>query len=176
MSGLLPKQLVISEIIFPVYRISKGQKLVIEGSRVFAQDKKEEKHLIVDLSYPGTTIGEKRIHSTIQGDDLYKLNKCIYSLANMIKGDSNVIYIDNRCNIFNYVKSVVSRLIYVKLSKVLCSNENGTYISVEGMRNLIRADRLPEIGENWVALASIGNGYLFMGYSPRAEEPSTVKI
>jgi hypothetical protein len=174
MSGSQFKQLKVNEITFPVYKLVG--KAYMSGSEIRVTDKRDRDTLVVNLSHPGLSIGEKRIHSLSIGEELYKLRRGVCSLSNMIKGNSNTLYIDSKCNLFNYVKSVTCPLRYYALQRVVDAADAGTTLFVEGMRTMILADRPPELGERWVIAASIGNGYLFMGYSYDKGEPSTVKI
>lgn len=91
--------------------------------------------IIDDKSIPGGTLGERRLHLSTRKVPLYRLNKAVYSVGDLLRLTSNTKpwVIDSSGILFKYKRKIRAPLTCHKITKVL-RNSKGTYIlELEGI-------------------------------------------
>jgi hypothetical protein len=123
------------ELSFPVYYL--GINLPQEDASGLVYIETGNKKLILDdPAQPYETLGLRRIALASKGQELYKLNKAIYYIKDLIKltNRRNSWFIDSQGRFFQYIKSTFVKLACYHISKVMQSDKGGSIILVDGYR------------------------------------------
>ena len=159
----------IKDIQFPVYKI--GVSKPIEDNGLLYYEYKDEdsgiitRYILDDKSIEQDTLAKRRLYLLAKGVKLRKLDTAIFFLGDFIKlADSVTWFVDSVGKLFQHKKSIMSKLIFKKINRVIPIPSGGAIIEVEGISTRFKVLFAPT-NEIYAGLLKIGRMYILYGLS-----------
>ena len=169
----------LSEIHFPVYRLSKDRPIK-DGSITFYRKAKynidtnkmfEYIKIIDDTEIEGDTLGRRRLQ--IPSNVKYIIKRSYKYIKDVIKqSDGGYWFIDNLGRVFQYKKSMKVPLVCREILEVHPGAHGmGSTIEVKGIVPRFKTMYIPTNKEKYVALLKMHSGYVLYGlYEEKFED------
>ena len=169
----------LSEIHFPVYRLSKEKPLLEDkvlyykntSYNIDTNETIERIRIIDDKDLPGDSLGRRRLQ--IPTEVKYRISRTYLYIKDVIKQASGGYwFIDNSGSIFQYKKSLKVPLICKDIVNVYPGhNGTGAVIEVKGLTSRFKTLYIPKENEKYAALLKMHGGYILYGlYEEKFED------
>lgn len=132
----------LEEIHWPVFLLKNEPPITVDGISMYGfvdydaeGDRYVSKYIIIDdKSIQGDTLGIRRLKLKLQNVPLYRINKAIYSVGDLIRlASTRPWIIDSKGTIFKYEKKVTAPLTCHKIQKILRSDKGMYILQLEGV-------------------------------------------
>lgn len=168
----------LTEIVWPIYLLGKEKPLKDSDVLFYAKIYKDKTvlEIVDDRTISSTTLAGRRVFLLSKDVRLYKINKALFFLADLIKtADKGTWYIDSMGNIFQYTKSKYIPLIFRKITKVIRSI-GCTLIEIEGSNARLKTLFPPSLEEKYAGILVYEGSYIFYGYYETMHKPTNRKV
>jgi hypothetical protein len=160
------------EINYPVFRLGIEKPTTIDKVSFFLRQYSSPEGetinrilIIDDKSLPEATLAKRRL--IIMQDKKVKLKplgKAVFFLGDLIKlATKNTWFIDSIGNIFQYKKSISTKLIFRKIKGIFHIPSGGAVIEVEGIATRFKTLYSPKDYERYAGILLHNMGYIFYG-------------
>jgi hypothetical protein len=136
----------LSEILFPVYRLTKDKPSLDGGILFYGRDRVSETEVgeivitptfqvVDDITIQGATLAARRLRLKALGIPLFKLSRAVFFLGDFIKISApNMWFIDSEGKIFTHVKTTRANLVCQKLLQVIRIPSGGAIVETETLQ------------------------------------------
>lgn len=146
----------LAEISFPVYKLRNEKPLERDGILFYTYDSASENEdgelevntkvrIIDDKKIENEKLSMRRLVIKMQGGSLFRLNKAIFFLGDLIKiAKKDVWFIDSNGKLFEYQKTTRVKLKFHKIKKLIRTEMGGALVEVEGIPIRLKSLFFPE--------------------------------
>jgi len=172
----------LQDLSYPVY-VLPDKPIVEEGVLYYYSENEKNgvlnsKILIVDdASLPGNSLAARRLSLAVQKVPLYKLNKAIFFLGDLIKiATTKNYFIDSNGKLFNYKKITGAKLKFYRIAQVISIRTGGAIIEVESIPNRFKVLNTPELNVKYAGVLHIGMATVLYGLYAEKPEDTRRKV
>ena len=165
----------LSQISFPVFKLSKFPPSQVDGVTFYLKEDKAE--IIDDKTVPGDSLARRRLHLHMNEVKLYKLKTAIFFLADLIKlADPKQWFVDSNGKCFIYTKTRQVPLVYREITDIkrypLCA-----IIEAKGIHGRHKSLYPPKEDQKFAGFLQMGHkSYLLYGFYEQLEKDTRRKI
>lgn len=142
----------LQEISYPVFKLRNGKPSEYNSVLFYAYENVDDEgeiqtvvRILDDRNIDNPKLSMRRLVLKAKGEKLFKLNKAIFFLGDLIKlAKKGQWFIDSDGKIFEYVKTTRCKLKYHKITKVIPVQTGGAIIEVEGLASRFKSLFYPE--------------------------------
>lgn len=171
----------LAEIVYPVFKLGL-EKPIVQNKLVFywyenlvENDEHELEQVNVyrivdDKNIDLPSLALRRLAIKAQGVKLFKINKAIFFLGDLIKiSKPNMWFIDSKGKLFTYHKQTRALLKFYKIKYNIPLKAGGSIIEAEGVPSRFKSLFSPEQDKKYVGILHIGISQILYGFY--AEKP-----
>jgi hypothetical protein len=174
----------IGNIAFPVFRlgttpptIEDGVSFYLIGKDIEYSDAEYKMLILDDKNRPEPSFALRRLAMQNEGVGLYKLNKAIFFISDLIKlARGSTWFVDKDGQIFDYTKSMRVKLVYKKISRITPIATGGAIIEVAGESARFKTLHKPDPSATVAGLLLIKNSYVLYGLYDKMYDSTTRMI
>lgn len=161
----------LKDINFPVYFIGYSEPMVVDNIHFFMYIEESDDsapkciyRIIDDKNRPEETFALRRLAMYREGVSLYKLNKAIFFISDLLKITKGMTwFIDTKGTVFSYKKTKRVPLVYKKIKKIYKIPTGGAVIELHDIVQRYKVLHMPILEQTWAGLLDMGNSYLLYG-------------
>lgn len=160
------------EIVYPVYLLGNKKPETTEKVTYYISSLESENgdihkiRIVDDKTLPQQSLALRRLALKAQDTKLYKINKTIFFLGDLIKlSTSNTWFIDSVGKVFKYVKTARAKLDFYKIIQIINIPTGGTVVEVVGMSTRFKTLYAPNFNETatYAGILTLNKGPILYG-------------
>lgn len=157
----------LTEIVYPVFKIGSERPTQEDGVTLFMrlyEDGVNKYKVVDDKNLPGETLALRRLQLMKEGVPLKSLGTAMFFLGDLIKiAVPRLWLIDSIGNVFQYKKSISTKLQFKKITYVHKISTGGAILEIEGMPNRFKCMFAPTPNETYAGVLKHGMTYILYG-------------
>lgn len=164
------------EIAYPLFKLGIRKPETIDGVMFYlnqyendGEDPSTRIKVIDDRNESGATLALRRLKLKVANIDLFKINKAIYFVGDLIKlATPHTWFIDSNGRLFNYLKTSKAKLKFHKIKDLIPIKGGGVIIETVDLTTRFKALYVPNSINTHIGVLHFGKSLILYGFYDKA--------